>query len=153
VCTGEGGGPPTSGLPGVLGVAGGPHGALSAQGLAAHPLPPGAVSRGHRGSPSPGVGLLPGEGDSSPRTGRWPGQARRWACGWAWCRALPGHGELEPGPAAAPLGQGLRPRWAEMGSWAVGRWGETWGAGQGQTGLWMPAGPWQPKQMPTQSGI
>ncbi|KAK4831651.1 hypothetical protein QYF61_018618 [Mycteria americana] len=78
--------------------------------------------------------------------GMGPGWAKAWACGWAWLsgthgQAGQGCGELQAGPAAASLGQGLVAPGAEMGPWAVGRWWSLRGAGQGQSGLLVPSGP------------
>lgn len=68
-----------------------------------------------------------------------------WRCGLGlvWSMAGQGGGELEMNPAAALLGQGLMSSGADMASWAIGRCGEHWGAGQGLEGPWVPSGPWQ----------
>jgi len=47
------------------------------------------------------------------------------------CGTEQGSRELETGPAAVLLGQGLMAPRAEMGSWAVGRCGEAQGKGSG----------------------
>ena len=96
---------------------------LSGQGLAAGACPtapPGAGHWGHRGSP--GIRHLPGDG---PRTGQDMGPL--WGAGdWPCCGVT--------GAGADGLGG------ADMGSWAVGRWGKPRGR-QGQLGLWVPLGP------------
>ncbi|KAK4824340.1 hypothetical protein QYF61_013675 [Mycteria americana] len=53
--------------------------------------------------------------------------------------AMQGCGEVVTGPAVALLGQGLAARGADMESWAVGRWREPQGPGQGQPGPGVPS--------------
>lgn len=51
-----------------------------------------------------------------------------------------GCGDLKTGAGVAPLGQGMTVLRAEVGSWAMSRWG----VGEREVGLWMPLVPWRP---------
>lgn len=89
-------------------------------------------------APAPGIrDGLKLDWDVAPQVGPtwwgpWAGQGR----------AGQGCVELESGPAAASLGQGLMALGAGMGSGAIGKLGGATGtAGQGQSGLLVASGP------------
>lgn len=113
------------------GVVGAHHGGVAGQGLAGRACP--AAPAGSRAAPVPGTGHLPGDGPRPGRVVGWAMLSR--AHGWAG----PGCGELEAGPAVVLLGQGLRAPGGNGGSWAMG--GGSPGAGQGQSGWFVPSAP------------